>query len=99
MSQTIFHKKYVDVLEIRRKDGTLEPKEIIFDNKRYKIEWYEYKQYGASRTGSSGKHYTIWIAGHKHEMYMEKDKWFIETGFTAPEERTYELTDEELSQI
>lgn len=74
-----YFKKYVNVLEIRRKDGTLEPKEIIFDNKRYKIEKFEFKQYGNSHAGSGGKHYTIWINGHVHEMFLEKDKWFIET--------------------
>lgn len=93
------YKKYVDVLEIRRKDGSLEPKEILYDNKRYKIDKFEFKQYGSSRTGSGGKHYTIWIKGHRREMFLEKDKWFIETGKPPAGESYNDLSIDELNDI
>lgn len=74
------YKKYVDVLEVRHKDGTLEPKAILWNGKAYKIEKYEFNhQYASSRAGGGGKFYRIYMNGRKRNMYLEKDKWFLET--------------------
>lgn len=74
------YKKYVDVLEIRHKDGTLEPKAILFDGKAYKIDKVEFNhQYASSRAGGGGKYYAIYMNGRKRSLFLEKDKWFIET--------------------
>lgn len=79
MIRTIY-KKYVDVLELRRKDGTLEPVEILWDDKHtYKIDKSEYLQFGTSQAGGGGKHWHVWIHGQRRDMYLQKDKWFIET--------------------
>lgn len=57
-------KKYLDVLELRRKDGTMEPVGILWDDKPvYKIEKSEYLQFGTSRAGGGGKHWHVWIHG------------------------------------
>lgn len=78
------YKKYVDVIELRKKDGMLEPLEIVWSNgQRYKIDRFEFKQYGESKTGSGGKHYIVWINGEQRDMFLEKDKWFIES-YKAP---------------
>lgn len=79
-SEPTVYKKYVDVVELRKKDGTLEPLEIVWSNgQHYKIDKSEFKQYGESKAGSGGKHYIVWINGEKRNMYLEKDKWFIES--------------------
>jgi hypothetical protein len=83
-SGTVIFKKYVDVLELRKKDGTMEPVEIIWDDKHsYKIEKAEFLQFGISKAGG-GKHWHVWIHGQQRDMYLEKDKWFIET-YKQPE--------------
>jgi hypothetical protein len=79
------YKKYVDVLELRKKDGTLEPVEILWDDKHaYKIEKSEYLQFGTSRAGGGGKHWRVWIHSQQRDLYLQKDKWFIET-YKQPE--------------
>lgn len=100
------YKKYVDVLEICHTDGTLEPKAILLNGKPYKIDKYEFNhQYGSSRAGGGGKHYIIYMHGHKRNLFLEKGKWFVETTKASPGSDNNEhgdnpsLTKEELEEI
>lgn len=100
------YKKYVDVLEIRHKDGTIEPKAIIFDGKSYRIDKFEFNhQYASSRAGGGGKYYKIYMNGRKRNLFLEKDKWFIETTKLPPGtvddgySDNPSLTEEELEEL
>ena len=76
-------KVYVDVYEYRRKDGTLRPISLFWDEdgerKRYKIDRITDIRPAASlKAGGAGIRYTVEIGGKLTYMFLENDRWFVE---------------------
>ncbi len=77
-------KRYVDV-DIRwKKDGVIVPFALYWETEDG-TEKYEIDQIlsgprsMASTAGGVGKRYQIRIGRNKRNLFLEKDKWFIET--------------------
>ncbi len=73
-------KRYVDVILLQRKTGELIPMYVCWENgKRYKIDKILNRQRRASPVGGCGMRYTCLISGNRRNLYLEKDRWFIES--------------------
>ncbi|MBQ9328575.1 MAG: hypothetical protein IJ225_08600 [Solobacterium sp.] len=78
------YKKYVDVDVEWKKDGTIVPTAIIWGTDQG-IERYEIDRIlsgpssRASAAGGVGKRYEVLIQKHKRNLFLEKDKWFVES--------------------
>jgi len=72
-------KVYVDVLEVRRKDGTIIPCVIKWeDGRNYRVDKVLSVQPKATRKGGgTGIRYYVRVHGHETEMYLEEKKWFV----------------------
>ena len=94
-------KRYVDVLEIRKKDGSLVPLRILWNNDEYVIEKILRREHRISQTGSAGICYRVLIQGQYRNLYLEKDKWFIESGKDTDysEDDLVSLDEDELAQL
>ncbi len=74
------YKRYVDVILRHHKNGTLEPLYICWDDGlNYKIEKVVERTRRASPAGGCGVRYTCLIHGQRRNLYLEKDKWFVES--------------------
>ena len=76
-------KVYVDVYEYRRKDGTLLPISLFWDEdgerKRYKIDRITDIRPAASlKAGGAGIRYAVEIREKLACMFLENDGWFAE---------------------
>ena len=74
------NKVYVDVTEIRTKDGLVRPVSFVWeDGSEYHIDRIVDARPGHSlRAGGYGIRYTIEIAGRTSYMFLEEDRWFME---------------------
>ena len=74
------YKRYVDVILRHHKNGQIEPLYICWDNgSNYRIEKVLGRTRRTSAAGGCGACYTCLIHGQQRRLYLEKDKWFIET--------------------
>ena len=75
------HKVYVDVYEVRSKDGKLIPLSFIWkDGIKYKIDKVIHDEPGHSlKAGGYGRRYTVQIQGQVKYMFFEVDRWFMES--------------------
>ena len=77
-------KKYVDVDVRWKKDGTIIPAAILWESEEG-TERYEITRVlsgplaRASAAGGVGKRYEIQIGRSRRCLFLEKDKWFLET--------------------
>ena len=77
-------KVYVSVIEVRHKDGRLQPLALVWENGvRYKIEKVLNICKAASlKAGGAGLRYTIRVKGQEKHLFLEEDrdgaKWFVE---------------------
>ena len=93
---------YVDVIEQRTSEGVLIPRLLIWpDGRKFHIEKAEGgKAFGISESGQNGRIFDIWIYGRKRRLYLQKDRYFVDsTARPAPAHDPIELTDEELLEI
>ena len=74
------HKVYVDVTEIRTKDGFIKPVSFVWeDGVSYEIDRVIDACPGHSlKAGGYGIRYTIEIDGKRKYMFLEENKWFME---------------------
>ena len=77
-------KVYVDV-EVRwKKDGTLVPTALWWEQGRDEWERYDIDEVlsgplpRVTMTGAAAKQYEVRIGRSKRKLYLEKDKWFLE---------------------
>ena len=69
-SGMLVYKRYVDVILRHHKSGELEPMYVCWDDgQNYKIEKVLSRSRRASAAGGC----------QQRNLYLEKDKWFIET--------------------
>lgn len=96
----IWRKQYVDAIVLHKRDGSIEIMEILWpDGRRFKVDKTEAHGYASgSRTGSGGKEYAIWIKGRQRLLFLEKNRFFVETDWVNPQHEKYgmDLTTEEL---
>lgn len=73
------YKVYVDVLEVRRKNGILLPCAFRWeDGNTYKIDRVLGNETAASlKGGGIGIRYRVIIEGKEKEMWLEEDRWFM----------------------
>jgi hypothetical protein len=78
------YKVYVDVSEVRLKDGRLFPISFVWeDGNRYDIDKIvDVRQAASLKTGDMGMRYTVRIRNQNSYMFYEEDdgasKWFME---------------------
>lgn len=74
------YKRYVDVILRHHKNGEVQPLYVCWDDGlNYKIEKIIGKARRASPAGGCGIRFACMIHGQQRNLYLEKDKWFIET--------------------
>lgn len=74
------YKRYVDVVLKQQKNGQITPMYIEWDNgKRYKIDRIISTERRSSPVGGCGIRYACMIQGKRRNLYLEKNRWFIES--------------------
>jgi len=75
-------KIYVDVIALHRKDGSLKPLVILWENGvKYAIDKVTQVVPAASmKAGGAGIRYTCRISGQLRYLFLEEKRWFIERG-------------------
>ena len=77
------YKRYVDVVAMNTKEGKLIPMYIFWDDRgsrtRYQIDRIGEVKQAASVVGGSGLRYRCLIKGRSHNLYFERNRWFIES--------------------
>ncbi len=74
------YKRYVDVVLLQRRSGQIEPLYLCWDNgRKYRIDKILEVSRRASPVGGCGIRYVCLIRGQRRNLFLEKDKWFIES--------------------
>ncbi len=75
------YKIYVDVIVEFRKDGSLVPKAINWnDYKTYEIQKVtDVRRVASPKAGATGIRYTIYVEGYESHLYFgDNRRWFVE---------------------
>jgi hypothetical protein len=74
------YKRYVDVILKQTRNGKSLPLYICWDNGiEYKIDRIISTEKRASQVGGCGLRYVCMIQGAQRNLFLEKDRWFIES--------------------
>lgn len=78
----IYKKKYIDVLELKKKDGGTQIVKLFFSDpdkgmRSYTVDHSRCLGYRQSFTGS-GKCYEVMIGNFRRYIYLEKDRYFVD---------------------
>ena len=74
------YKRYIDVELLQQKDGTIIPLSLVWnDGRKFNIDKVISKEKRISSVGGCGMRFTCLIQGKMRYLYLEKDKWFIES--------------------
>ena len=74
------YKRYIDVVLKQSKNGSIEPLYVCWeDGKKYKIDRVISRERRASQVGGCGMRYVCLIGGQTRCIFLEKDRWFIES--------------------
>jgi hypothetical protein len=78
------NKKYVAVRALFETDGSLVPEAIVWTEENGESRTFPVKFLGVSKrasrkAGGSGWCFTVEINGKEKMLYLEVDKWFVET--------------------
>jgi hypothetical protein len=74
------YKRYVDVIALYNKKSEIMPLYICSDNgTKYKIQRVFEKHIARSSVGGGGMRYSIMIENQHRYLYLEKDRWFVES--------------------
>ena len=74
------YKRYVDVVASYSKKGAIMPLYICSDDgRKFKIQRVFEKHIARSPVGGGGMRYSIMIENQHRYLYMEKDRWFVES--------------------
>ncbi len=73
-------KKYVDMVVLQYKSGTIKPLYVVWeDGRKYEIDKVlDIRPSANLNVGGRGIKYTCKIQGYIRELYLENDKWFLE---------------------
>lgn len=74
------YKRYVDVILEQTKNGQIMPLYICWDNgRKYRIDKVVSRERRASQVGGCGIRYVCMIHGERRNLFLEKNRWFIES--------------------
>ena len=74
------YKRYVDIVLKQTKQGKIEPLYVCWENgKSYAIDKVLSIERRASQVGGCGVRYVCLICGQRRNLYLEKNRWFIES--------------------
>jgi len=74
------YKRYVDVVASYSKKGAIMLLYICSDDgRKFKIQHVFEKHIARSPVGGGGMRYSIMIENQHRYLYMEKDRWFVES--------------------
>ena len=73
------YKKYIDVIVKMDKYGKLTPLSIIFEDHQYPIDRILEIKQSHSRVGGSGILFKCRIQHQVRHIFLERDRWFIES--------------------
>lgn len=72
-------KKYIDIVVRENKDGEILPVYLIWeDGHPYEVQSILSKERKNSEAGGGGICYLCMIDGKRRNLYLEKNKWFLE---------------------
>lgn len=74
-----WYKKYVDVVALINQYGEITPLFIVFDYNKYKVDKILRTKKAHSQVGGSGILYECMIQGQKRNLFLERNRWFIES--------------------
>ncbi len=75
-----FYKRYVDVIVKQTKNGNIVPLYVCWENGRsYQIDKIISKERRASQVGGCGLRFVCMISGQRRNLFLEKNRWFIES--------------------
>lgn len=76
----LLYKRYVDVVTVQKKNGETTPLYVIWeDGRKYAIDKVVNVERRASQVGGCGLRYVCMICGHRRNLFLEKNRWFIES--------------------
>lgn len=74
------YKRYVDVILMQKRSGDITPLYVVWENgQKYRIDKVLSRERRSSQVGGCGMRYVCLIQGNRRNLYLEKDKWFIES--------------------
>ena len=73
------YKRYVDVVTFVSKEGATTPLFLVWDGEKYPIEKVTAVENRASVVGGCGIRYTCKIHGQIRHLFLERDRFFIES--------------------
>lgn len=74
------YKRYIDVITLQKKDGQIRPLYICWeDGRKYHIDKVISVEQRASQVGGCGMRYVCRIQGAERNLFLEKNRWFIES--------------------
>ena len=74
------YKRYVDVVTLQRKSGTMTPLFLVWDDgRKYAIDKVVSVERRASQVGGCGIRYACMICGQRRNLFYERTRWFIES--------------------
>ena len=74
------YKHYVDVIAVYNKKSEIMPLYICADSgRKFKIQRVFEKHIARSPAGGGGMRYSIMIENQHRYLYLEKDRWFVES--------------------
>ncbi len=74
------YKRYVDVIVEQSRTGKIVPLYICWDNgQRYHIDKILSREQRASQVGGCGMRYVCVIQGKTRNLFLERNRWFIES--------------------
>ncbi len=74
-----YYKRYVDVVVLVDKHAEMTPLFLVFDNKKYAIDRVLKIKKASSVVGGSGVLYRCRIRNQERNLFLERNRWFIES--------------------
>ena len=74
-----YYKRYVDVVVLVDKHAEMTPLFLIFDTKKYAIDRVLQIKRASSVLGGSGVLYRCRIQNQERNLFLERNRWFIES--------------------
>lgn len=74
-----YYKRYIDVVAHIDKYGEIRPLIIIFEHEKYQIDKILEIKKAHSQVGGSGIRYRCRIQNQERNLFLEKNRWFIES--------------------
>ena len=96
-----WHRQYVDVSVLHKHDGGLAILKIYWpDGRAFTVSETVEGPYAQSPyTGAPGKRYTVTIQGMKRDIYLQKDRFFVDVPGYGGEDNTFYLNETDWKDI